>query len=132
MLATRQASFARLPESAHARRRVVGPARRHGLDHDTCGAFLDKYVAVHRTIASRREAPKRAVSLGAEVGLADRLVGTLSVFFYAMLSGRVFQIATYKGLVGLHEAFLPASDIDWRREGVDDHVIQNIKSVQGF
>ena len=94
---------------------------------DTCGHFWrSSYTRHHQSILAGLEPAKYAVSLGADVGLADRLVGTFSVFYFALLSGRAFQIATYPGVVDLREALEPAF-INWSRAEVDERVIQNIK-----
>lgn len=92
-----------------------------------CGhAWQSDYAALHARILAGHTPAKYAVALGADVGLADRLVGTFSVFFYALLSGRAFQIATYPGVVSLREAFEPAH-VDWDRPDMDDDVVGNIK-----
>ena len=94
---------------------------------DTCGHFWhSSYTKHHRNILAGVGPAKYAVSLGVEAGLADRLVGTFSIFFFALLSGRAFQIAAYPGVVDFQEALEPAH-IDWSRAEVDERVIQNIK-----
>ena len=94
---------------------------------DTCGHFwYSSYTKHHQNILAGVEPAKYAVSLGVEAGLVDRLVGTFSIFFFALLSGRAFQIATYPGVVDFQEALEPAL-IDWSRAEVDERVIQNIK-----
>jgi hypothetical protein len=94
-----------------------------------CGrAWRDQYASLHGRVLAGRSPTKHVVALAVDAGLADRLTGTISVFFYALLSGRAFQVVTYPGVVGLEEAFEPAS-VDWRRPEVDARVIENIKCV---
>ena len=116
----------------HHHRHTDSPSAASSTAHvklfgDTCGHFWrSSYTRHHQSILAGLEPAKYAVSLGADVGLADRLVGTFSVFYFALLSGRAFQIATYPGVVDLREALEPAF-INWSRAEVDERVIQNIK-----
>jgi hypothetical protein len=84
-----------------------------------CGLdWHHQYATLHQDILVGRKAPKLAIALGADTGIADKLAGIFSVFYYALLSGRAFQIANLPGVVGLQEAFKPAS-IDWVQSDTD-------------
>lgn len=43
--------------------------------------------------------PRYAVAVASPSGIADRIVGTITVFYYALLTGRAFTLTT--GMVGL-------------------------------
>ena len=58
-----------------------------------CGSWQDKYIQLHKDILSGRKPPRYAISVPAPAGLSDRLVGAVSVFYYALLTDRAFQIA---------------------------------------
>jgi hypothetical protein len=97
------------------------------LPYDVCGRHWQvEYGVRHANVLAGNVAPMYAVSLGVDQGLADRMFGTFSVFYYALLTGRAFQIATYPGVVSLREAFEPAQ-INWHRPDMDDDIIGNIK-----
>ena len=58
-----------------------------------CGSWQDGYVELHKDILSGKKPPRYAISVPAPAGLSDRLVGAVSVFYYALLTNRAFQIA---------------------------------------
>lgn len=58
-----------------------------------CGSWQDDYIQLHKDILSGRKPPRYAISVPAPAGLSDRLVGAVSVFYYALLTDRAFQIA---------------------------------------
>lgn len=58
-----------------------------------CGSWQDGYIELHKDILSGRKPPRYAISVPAPAGLSDRLVGAVSVFYYALLTNRAFQIA---------------------------------------
>jgi hypothetical protein len=64
-----------------------------------CGTWQGEYVALHRAILEGRAPQRFAVAFTAS-GLSDALVGTVSVFYYALLTGRAFQVGESCRLVG--------------------------------
>ena len=83
--------------------------------HDLCGdsAWLRAYADVHA--AARRS--RVLVSVGVEAGLGDRLLGVMSEFFWAVLSGRALLLTTYSdgSLPRWQDAVDPVM-FDWRAE----------------
>lgn len=124
LIATSQAAYAwpsrRLPADHGFLRRKTRLAGSCGYD------WQRQYAALHSSILSGRAPPRFVVSLGADVGLADRLAGTFSLFYYALMSGRAFQIASYPGAVSFREALEPVN-VDWHRPDLDESIIKNIK-----
>lgn len=68
---------------------------RHG-----CGHWQEAYTKLHAEILSGQRPPRYAVSVAVEAGLADRLSGLITQFYYALLSGRAFKTITYGQLPG--------------------------------
>ena len=116
-----------------------------------CGsnAWKDAYATVHhhaRAHSIRRSDPlstrhhhqRLAVSVAVEAGLADRMIGTLSLFYYALFSGRALQLVTYGQLPGFETALSPVDGhVDWRLQGgIDDELIDVLKytfrGVRGY
>eukprot|EP00271_Cylindrocystis_brebissonii_P004218 TRINITY_DN15839_c0_g1_i2.p1 TRINITY_DN15839_c0_g1~~TRINITY_DN15839_c0_g1_i2.p1 ORF type:complete len:504 (-),score=25.03 TRINITY_DN15839_c0_g1_i2:420-1931(-) len=62
-----------------------------------CGNWQQEYALLHADILSGRSPPRFAVSIGVEAGLADRLIGVISEFYYALLTRRAFQITPGQG-----------------------------------
>jgi hypothetical protein len=58
-----------------------------------CGSWQDGYIELHKDILSGKKPPRYAISVPDPAGLSDRLVGAVSVFYYALLTNRAFQIA---------------------------------------
>ena len=58
-----------------------------------CGSWQESYSKLHRSIISGKQPGRYAVSVPAPAGLSDRLVGLVTVFLYALLTDRAFQIA---------------------------------------
>lgn len=93
----------------------VSPLRPHPFygQHSLCGdgAWLDAYSRVHA--AARRS--RVLVSIGVEAGLGDRLLGVMSEFFWAVLSGRALLLTTYAdGTLPRWEAAVEPTLFDWR------------------
>lgn len=103
---------------------LVKESQPHLANH--CGLhWHHQYATLHQDILAGRKAPKLAIALGADTGLAGKLAGIFSVFYYALLSGRAFQIANLPGVVGLQEAFEPAF-IDWVQSDTDSAATQQM------
>ena len=58
-----------------------------------CGSWQESYSKMHRSIVSGEQPGQYAISVPAPAGLSDRLVGLVTVFLYALLTNRAFQIA---------------------------------------
>lgn len=65
------------------------------LDRDTssCGNWQAGYSQLHADILAGRAPPRYAVA-GGMSGLADNVVGAISVFYFALLTGRAFLMRT--------------------------------------
>ena len=76
--------------------------------------------------SSPRHLPS-SLSVAVEAGLADRLIGTFTAFYYALLSGRRFEILSYGDLPPLDAALEPGR-VDWRRQTpLGDAVLDPLK-----
>ena len=82
-----------------ANRVVVHPIpahERHAGEHQkepSCGSWQEKYSNLHRSVVSGEQPGNYAISVPAPAGLSDRLAGLVTVFLYALLTDRAFQIA---------------------------------------
>jgi hypothetical protein len=82
------------------------------IERGICGAWMANYSALHADILAGRRPPRFAIMVSNQSGLADRLGATVSVFLYALLTGRAFQYRWQ----GQHELWhaLRSDYIDWR------------------
>ena len=62
-------------------------------EYAMCGTWQDSYSKLHRSLLSGKKPSRYAISIPAPAGLSDRLLGTVTVFLYALLTDRAFQIA---------------------------------------
>lgn len=93
---------------------------------DRCGKWQQNYRVLHQSILNGTLPSRYLVSVAVEAGLADRLTGTLTEFFFALLTNRAFQIITY-GTLPRFEAALSSPNINWSRPTDPDHLIDNLK-----
>jgi hypothetical protein len=91
-----------------------------------CGTWQETYIERHRAILNGNLPPRYLVSVSVEAGLADRLTGTLTEFFFALFTDRAFQIITYGTLPRFEAAFL-SPHINWSRPVDNDTLISNLK-----
>ena len=72
---------------------------------------------------------KVLVSIPNHSGLADRIVGIVSSYLFAILSDRVFKIGKRKGLRSIGDAFVPSNDcpLDWTRPIDPPWVIETLR-----
>jgi len=97
-----------------------------------CGNWQRQYANFHRRSLQGELPPRFAVALVVEAGLADRLVGTIPTFFYALLFKRAFQISGFDPIPGLEPAFDPsASPINWLRPPMEDELIRDMRHTTG-
>lgn len=88
-----------------------------------CGYWQEEYMKLHREILSGRRPPRYLIAVLPETGLADQLFGIISLFFWALLTGRAFQItAGYQQISPLETAF-DAPFINWTRSAGDPKVL---------
>lgn len=88
-----------------------------------CGYWQEEYMKLHREILSGRRPPRYLIAVLPESGLADQLFGIISLFFWALLTGRAFQItAGYQQISPLETAF-DAPFINWTRPAGDPKVL---------
>eukprot|EP00906_Rhabdomonas_costata_P020408 RCo029699 len=107
---------------------------KHGFDlppNDTCTLAIetwqDTYAVMHSEIL-RGIRPKRfAVAVVSEGGTGDQLTGLLTMFYYALLTGRAFQIMTY-GFLPDYRMGYDAPFIDWFAS-YPDILFENIKNT---
>eukprot|EP00271_Cylindrocystis_brebissonii_P005362 TRINITY_DN17373_c0_g1_i1.p1 TRINITY_DN17373_c0_g1~~TRINITY_DN17373_c0_g1_i1.p1 ORF type:complete len:502 (-),score=81.35 TRINITY_DN17373_c0_g1_i1:458-1963(-) len=91
-----------------------------------CGTWQEDYIALHASILSGALPPRYAVSIGVEAGLADRLVGVISEFYYALLSRRALLITP-----GNQPDFALAWDapyIKWRADNFPEELVNHMNN----
>lgn len=59
-----------------------------------CGTWQADYTALQQRILDGQEAPRYAVAVSTHQGFADQLLGVVTMFYFALLTGRAFQITT--------------------------------------
>ena len=79
--------------------------------------WQEDYTRHHQAILDGTAAPedtRYAISVSPPSGLADRLVGSITVFYYALLTGRAFcELAAIPGQIPFEAAY-SSPHIDWR------------------
>lgn len=99
--------------SQHEEGFVAWPADKTWLA-DKCGDWQDDYTKLHNSILKGTSPPRFAVSLSIDkTGLADKLTGIITEFYYALLTRRAFQIT--HGNQPPFEAAYDAPFINWMR-----------------
>lgn len=78
--------------------------------------WQEDYTRQHQAIMDGTAAPedrRYAISVSSPAGIADRLTGCITVFYYALLTGRAFcEHAAIPGQIPFEAAYL-APNIDW-------------------
>ena len=90
------------------------------------GTWQRQYNALHEAVLSGTFPTRYALSVAVEAGLADRITGTISIFYYALLSKRALQLTTYDSLPAFEAIFHPAG-INWTANDVDPAIIEPLK-----
>eukprot|EP00611_Tribonema_gayanum_P028478 TRINITY_DN7331_c0_g1_i1.p1 TRINITY_DN7331_c0_g1~~TRINITY_DN7331_c0_g1_i1.p1 ORF type:complete len:446 (+),score=61.44 TRINITY_DN7331_c0_g1_i1:44-1381(+) len=80
-----------------------------------CGHWQESYMDFHERTLAGTLPPRYLVSVAVEAGLADRLIGTISQFYLALLSERAFQITTAGQTLPPLEWAYDAPFINWTR-----------------
>lgn len=89
------------------------PAHRH-----VCGDWQDGYTALHQRILTGKAPARYAVARGiASSGLADTLIGTITVFLFALLTDRAFQV--WHPELRLEDAYSQPS-VNWTHAPADE------------
>ncbi len=78
-----------------------------------CGHWQEKYTNLHKQILSGKRLNKQLIFMSPEAGLADRLSGLITAFYFALLSGRAIRTLSLDFLPGFEEAFVSPHGIDW-------------------
>ena len=88
-----------------------------------CGDWQEEYMELHRQILAGERPPRYLVAVLSQSGLADQLVGVMSLFFWALLTGRAFQITVGEQPIPPLEAAFDAPYVNWTRPAGDPLVL---------
>jgi hypothetical protein len=64
---------------------------------------VQQYAALHHGIQTGSKEPRYLVSVTAGTGMADKLVGTMTALWHAVLTDRAMSVVTYPGDPGLSD-----------------------------
>lgn len=81
-----------------------------------CGNWHETYTQMHNEIRNGTLPPRFLVNVAVEAGLADRLTGLITAFYYSLLTGRALVTVSYDTLPGFESAF-DSPFIDWSDPG---------------
>eukprot|EP00204_Picochlorum_oklahomense_P002800 CAMPEP_0118804294 /NCGR_PEP_ID=MMETSP1161-20130426/22094_1 /TAXON_ID=249345 /ORGANISM="Picochlorum oklahomensis, Strain CCMP2329" /LENGTH=157 /DNA_ID=CAMNT_0006733015 /DNA_START=139 /DNA_END=608 /DNA_ORIENTATION=- len=114
------------------------PLLSHGneaLSPDCGHEWQKEYANLHREILDGRLPARYVISVAVEAGIADRLSGLMSEFYYALLSGRAIKMITYGDLPDFSLAY-DQPYINWSGVDLDDNIIEPLKytykGVRGY
>jgi hypothetical protein len=90
----------------------IDRARAFPVERGICGNWMANYSKLHADILAGKAPQRFAIMMSNQSGLADRLSSTITVFLYAVLTGRAFQYHW----IGKHDLWkaLKSDYIDWR------------------
>ncbi len=88
-----------------------------------CGDWQEDYMKLHREILAGERPPRYLVAVVSQSGLADQIVGIMTLFFWALLTGRAFQITVGEQPVPPLEAAFDAPYVNWTRPAGDPLVL---------
>ena len=88
-----------------------------------CGDWQEEYMELHHQILAGERPPRYLVAVLSQSGLADQLVGLMSLFFWALLTGRAFQITVGEQPIPPLEAAFDAPYVNWTRPAGDPLVL---------
>eukprot|EP01035_Chromulina_nebulosa_P023631 gene23631-30642_t len=78
-----------------------------------CGNWQQEYSLFHSNALVDFHQPKRfAIAMSVESGLGDNIVGLISIFFYALMSRRIFTTYSYDSLSRFEFAF-DQPNVNW-------------------
>ncbi|TFJ81195.1 hypothetical protein NSK_007463 [Nannochloropsis salina CCMP1776] len=80
-------------------------------------------MALHRQILAAERPPRYLIAVLPHYGLADQLVGIITLFYWAFLTGRAFQISTGGQPLPPLEAAFDAPFVNWTRPAGDPPVL---------
>lgn len=105
---------------------VFQPSHSMRPAHTCPKKWQDDYKRHHQAILDGTAAPedrRYAISISSPAGIADRLTGCITVFYYALLTGRAFcEHTAVPGQIPFAAAFLGPS-IDWRTSKHHSHLL---------
>jgi hypothetical protein len=102
----------------------------------SCGNWQRRYTALHQNTVSGLSPERYMVSVAVEAGVADRVLGIVSQFYFAVLSGRAFTTVTYGNLPSFAAACW-SPNINWTHPtelpaDVVDPLKYTFKGVRGY
>jgi Xyloglucan fucosyltransferase len=115
-------------------------AASHGVQRPAafqgCGNWQEDYMRLHQQMLAGERPPRYLVSIAVEAGLADRVIGIISEFYFALLTGRAFQISSAHQKLPTFEAAFDAPHVNWTRpidaEVLIDHLRYTFKGIRGY
>ena len=104
---------------------------------DGCGHWQENYMELHRKILAGDLPPRYLVSIPVQDGLADRVTGIISEFYFALLTGRAFQITNARQKMPSFQSAFDAPYINWTRHLDDpeilvEHLRYTYKGQRGY
>jgi hypothetical protein len=70
-----------------------------------CGNWQENYKKLHDDIMNGKQATKQLIVVSVEAGLADRLTGLITGFYFSVLTGRAIRMVSYDLLPPFENAF---------------------------
>ena len=80
-------------------------------------------MSFHRRTLTGELPPRYLVSVAVEAGLADRVTGIISEFYFALLTGRAFQLTNARQKLPPFEAAFDAPHVNWSRHLHDPEIL---------
>jgi hypothetical protein len=80
-------------------------------------------MSFHRRTLTGELPPRYLVSVAVEAGLADRVTGIVSEFYFALLTGRAFQLTNAGQRLPPFEAAFDAPHVNWTRHLHDPEIL---------
>jgi len=107
------------------------------FDRSECGYWQQNYTQLHHDILSGKLLRRTVISIPVEAGIADRLCGTISEFYFAFLTGRAFLIVGKYGHLPPFEAAFEQPNIKWSvtntiPDSNFEHLKYTYQGVRGF
>jgi hypothetical protein len=85
------------------------------IEFERCGSWQEDYIHLHQQILAGECPPRYLVAVAVQGGLADRIVGIITEFYFALLTGRAFQITNAHQALPRFEGAFEAPFINWTR-----------------
>ncbi len=117
-----RASFKMTAAAQQHAMRVAAASRRPDA-FARCGDWQESYMKLHHKIVAGERPPRYLVAVVSQSGLADQVVGIMSLFFWALLTKRAFQITIGEQPMPPLEAAFDGPFINWTRPAGDPLVL---------